>query len=652
MEPTIDRLQQLRKLLKIERDEDFAQYKQHFSRNNINHRKQNGVTWYPIVITNTEIGLGEYISIDVERTTNHNEPHQFSGGKVASLFSNNNDESSTLNGTIKVLGPNKLRLSLNMDELPDWCDDGKLGINLLFDETSYKEMDFALEKVINASKNRLAHLRDVMYKLKEPQMQKLDPFLYIPNLNKSQNQAVLTILAARDIAIIHGPPGTGKTTTLVQAIRQTLFTEKQVLVCSPSNTAVDLLTEKLHREGITVLRLGNPARISEEVLMNTLDAKVAAHESYKDLKSYRKTAEEYFRMAGKYKRTFGKEEREQRQLFYQEARKILHDARILEDYIISEQFDKAQVIACTPVVSSGRMMRDKQFSTVFIDEAAQALEPMCWIPISRSNRVVFAGDHFQLPPTVKSKEAEKLGLKETLFERAVKIENVSVMLNTQYRMHEHIMNFSNQKFYEGNLKADISVKETLLDTQDFLLNTAFDFIDTAGCGYNEIINPESLSIANPEEGQLLIKHLKMVLTQYELCATAEAKSGTRSKDASKRIKIGIISPYKEQVQYLTNQIAADEELEKFKSQIAIKTVDGFQGQERDIIYISMVRSNDQREIGFLNDTRRMNVALTRAKKKLVVIGDSGTIGNHPFYKSFLDYAESIGAYKSAWEFIS
>ena len=641
MEPNFERLQQLRKLLKIERDEDFAQYKQHFSRNNINHRKQNGVTWYPIVITNTEIGLGEYISIDIERTTNHNEPHQFSGGKVASLFSNNTNESETINGTIKVLGPNKLRLSLNMDELPDWCDDGKLGINLLFDETSYKEMDIALEKVISASNNRLAHLRDVMYEIKPPVFDKVDESLHITGLNQSQNSAVQKILSAKDIAIIHGPPGTGKTTTLVQVIRQTLFTEKQVLVCSPSNTAVDLLTEKLHREGITVLRLGNPARISEEVLMNTLDAKVAAHESYKDLKSYRKTAEEYFRMAGKYKRTFGKEEREQRQLFYQEARKILHDARILEDFIISEQFDKAQVIACTPVVSSGRMMRDKQFSTVFIDEAAQALEPMSWIPISRSSRVIFAGDHFQLPPTVKSKKAEELGLKETLFERCMKIENISVMLNTQYRMHEHIMNFSNQKFYEGNLKADISVKETLLDTQDFLLNTALDFIDTAGCGYNEIINPESLSIANPEEAQLVLKHLKMVLAQY-----------AQSKDSGKRISIGIISPYKEQVQYLTAQIAVDEELEKFKSQIAVKTVDGFQGQERDIIYISMVRSNDQREIGFLSDTRRMNVALTRAKKKLVVIGDSATIGNHPFYKNFLDYAESIGAYKSAWEFIS
>ena len=644
-EQGIGRLAELRKLLKIERDEDFEQYKQHFARNNINYRREKGVTWYPVIITNTEIGLGEYLTIDVERTTNHNEPHQFSGGKNAALFSNHHPDAKQLNGTIKVVNPNKLRISLSVDELPDWCDDGKLGINLLFDETSYKEMDIALEKVINTSHNRLAILRDVMYEIKPPAFDKVDESLHITGLNQSQNDAVKKIISAKDIAIIHGPPGTGKTTTLVQAIRQTLMSEKQVLVCSPSNTAVDLLTEKLHHEGITVLRLGNPARISEEVLMNTLDAKVAAHESYKDLKNYRKTADEYFRMAGKYKRTFGKEEREQRQLFYQEARKILHEARMLEDYIIAEQFDKAQVIACTPVVSSGRMMRDKQFSTVFIDEAAQALEPMCWIPISRSNRVVFAGDHFQLPPTVKSKKAEAEGLKETLFERCMHIKNVSVMLNTQYRMHEHIMNFSNQKFYEQNLKADVSVKDTVLsyDANELLLNTPLNFIDTAGCGYNEIVNPESLSIANPEEGQLLIKHLKLLLEQYSASTSAEK---TR-----KKITIGVISPYKEQVQYLTNQIAADEELQNYKSQIAIKTIDGFQGQERDIVYISLVRSNDQKEIGFLNDIRRMNVALTRAKKKLVVVGDSATLANHPFYKNFLDYADSIGAYKSAYEFI-
>lgn len=638
----IEHLKKLQSLLKIERDEDLAQYRALFSRNNISYRRENGVTWYPIVISNVEIGLGEYLIIDVERTTNHNEPHQFSGGKIASLFTNTHPDASPINGTIKVINQNKLRLSLTLDELPDWTDDGKLGINLLFDETSYKEMDIALEKTINAGNSRLGQLRDVLYQVKPPAFEKENESLHLAGLNQSQDKAVQKILAAKDVAIIHGPPGTGKTTTLVQAIRQTLHTERQVLVCSSSNTAVDLLTEKLHREGISVLRLGNPARISEDVLNNTLDAKVAAHENYKDIKTYRKTADEYFRMAGKYKRTFGREEREQRQLFYQEARKILQEARVLEDYIISDQFEKAQVIACTPVVSSGRMMRDKRFTTVFIDEAAQALEPMCWIPITRSDRVIFAGDHFQLPPTVKSKKAEDQGLKQTLFERCMHIPNVSVMLSTQYRMHEQIMNFSNHEFYGDGLKADLSVKDTLLsyDENEPLLNTAFDFIDTAGCGYTEVLNPESLSTANPDEAALLLKHLKLLLERYE-----------QQYPEGKKILIGIISPYKEQVQYLSIKIAEDEALKRYLSQIAIKTIDGFQGQERDVIYISLVRSNENMDIGFLSDTRRMNVALTRAKKKLVVIGDSATLGNHPFYKDFLDYVDEIGAHKSAWEFM-
>ncbi len=639
----MERLQKLRRLLKIERDEDYEQYKAHFSRNNINHRKQNGVTWYPLSIVNTEFGLGEYISIDVERTSNFNEPHQFSGGKIAALFSNVHSNEQPINGTIKVLGPNKLRLALNIDELPDWCKDGKLGINLLFDEASFKEMDIALEKVINASNNRLADLRDVLYQKTIAQFDKPNDALQIIGLNASQNEAVKKILSSKDIAVIHGPPGTGKTTTLVKAIAEVLKTEKQVLVCSSSNTAVDLLTEKLHREKINVLRLGNPARISEEVLMNTLDSKISKHESYKDIKNYRKTADEYFRMAGSYKRTFGREERDQRKLFYQEAQKIVQEARGLEDFIVSDLFDKAQVIACTPVVSAGRMMRNKYFTTLFIDEAAQALEPMCWIPISRCNRVIFAGDHFQLPPTVKSKKAEADGLKETLFERCMNIENISVMLDTQYRMHQDIMNFSNKHFYGENLLADPLVKENLLskNVDDNFLNSAVTYIDTAGCGYNETINPESLSISNPEEAGLLIKYLKLLLTQYHQADVPKRK-----------ISIGIISPYKEQVQFINSLIDADEELTNSPIKIAVKTVDGFQGQERTIIFISLVRSNDTKEIGFLNDIRRMNVALTRAKEKLVVIGDSATLANHPFYKEFIEYTESIDAYHSAWEFIA
>lgn len=635
-------LQKLERLLKIERDEDFAQYQKFFSRNNINYRRENGVTWYPVVITNTAIGFGEYLSIEIERTMHHGEPHQFTGGKMAALFSNTHPDAEPINGTVKILGPDKIRLSLNIDELPDWCEEGKLGLNMLFDEASYREMNIALKKVMSAERNRLAQLRDVMFETKKPQFEKENENLKIDRLNDSQNAAVRKIVSAKDVAIIHGPPGTGKTTTLVQAIRETLKEENQVLVCSSSNTAVDLLTEKLHREGISVLRLGNPARISEEVLMNTLDAKVAKHPSYKEVRNYKRTAEEYFRMAGKYKRVFGKEEREQRQLLYAEAKKLVRDARTLEDYIVDEQFSKNQVIACTPVVSAGRMMRDRQFSTLFIDEAAQALEPMCWIPITRSQRVIFAGDHFQLPPTVKSKAAEDGGLKETLFEHCMHIKNISVMLDTQYRMHEQIMNFSNKIFYGGKLHAHESVQSNLLshDKDQYLLNTPVEFIDTAGSGYTEILNPESLSNSNPEEAELLIRHLKLLLGQYYADKRTDC------------ISIGVIAPYKEQVQMLTNLVANDEELKSFPARISVKTIDGFQGQERDVIYISLVRSNDNRDIGFLSDIRRMNVALTRAKKKLVVIGDSATLSNHPFYRDFLDYTESIHAYKSAWEFIN
>jgi predicted DNA helicase len=441
--------------------------------------------------------------------------------------------------------------------------------------------------------------------------------------------------------LVHGPPGTGKTTTFIQAIRHTLLEEKQVLVCSPSNIAVDLLTERLVRQGVTVLRLGNPARVSEEVMNNTLDVKMMNHASYKELKEYRKKAEEYFAMAKKYKRNFGPQERMQRNLLYTEAKQLLKDATTLEDYIQWEQFENAQVIACTPVVSSGRLMREKKFKTVFIDEAAQALEPMSWIPISRADRVIFAGDHCQLPPTVKSKRAEEGGLKYTLFERVVKTQpEATALLRTQYRMHEKIMNFSNNMFYAGKLLADESVKDNLLsfDEADDLLIKPIEFIDTAGCGFNEEQNPESMSISNKEEADLLLKHLGKVLAQYE-------------RKPCKPISIGIISPYKMQTEYLKLALEEQEYFKDSQNHFSIRTVDGFQGQERDIICISLTRSNDRKEIGFLSDTRRMNVALTRAKKKLIVFGDSATLANHSFYKSFLEYIESIDAYRSAWEFV-
>lgn len=639
-----DQLLQLQSLLEIEREEDLRQYLEQFERYSIAARRKNGVTWYPVHVTSEELGVGDYVTAEFERTQGQNELHQFSNGKVIEIFSNSGDDNSEhwkIQGTIKHVHGNKMRIAFNTDELPGWIERGKIGINLLFDEAGYREMKFALDKVAEAENSRLAQLRDVLYGISTPSFHRVEEVPGMSGLNRSQQNAVNLIAAAQDVAVIHGPPGTGKTTTLIRAIMHTLMHEKQVLVCSPSNVAVDLLTEKLVQQGINVVRLGNPARVSEEVLQNTLDARMANHESFKELKQFRKRAEEFFSMAKKYKRNFGHAEREQRHLLYQEARQLQKDASALEDYILWDSFEKAQVIACTPVVAAGKLMRDLRFKTCFIDEAAQALEPMTWIPIIRSERVVFAGDHLQLPPTVKSKRAEDGGLKYTLFERVVRSHpNVAVMLNVQYRMHEKIMEFSNRMFYNNELSAYVDVKDNLLsfDEADDLLNRPLEFIDTAGTGYEEHQHPETLSYENEEEARLLIRHLGNVLQQYD-----------QRPDES--LRIGIIAPYKQQTEKLQALLHEQNWFAGSRHHFSIRTVDGFQGQERDIMCISMTRSNDRNEIGFLSDTRRMNVALTRAKRKLIVIGDSATLGAHSFYKSFLDYADEIQGYRSAWEFM-
>ena len=635
-----EHLSKLKKLLAVEREEDYLQFKEQFIKADINQRRSNGLAWYPVVITNNEYTVGEYIQIDVERTTFLNLPHQFNSGKNVVLFSNKNNEYNELGGTVKMVHKNSMKIVLNTDDLPDWVYDGKLGVNTQFDDNSYNEMDRALDIVIKAKENRVAELREIMHGDVEPSFNTIDESIILPQLNLSQNRAVRKVLAAKDVAIIHGPPGTGKTTTLVQAIRLTLQNEKQVLVCAPTNTAVDLLCEKLNEQGINVLRLGHPARVSEALMLTTLDGKMQGHENYKDIKNLRKNAEEYFRMASKYKRSFGKEEAQQRTLFYNEAKNCIKEAIVLEDYISDSLFNTAQVIACTPVVSSSRYLRGKKFGTLFFDEASQALEPMTWIPLLKCKRVIFSGDHFQLPPVVKSKIAENGGLKETLFEKCMLKENVSSLLTLQYRMHNSIMNFSNRFFYDNQLEADASVKETLLSyhQEDYLLNKPLAFIDTAGCGFNEQLNTESLSLSNPEEANLVWKHLSLLQEQY------------LNHSGQQKLSIGIIAPYKEQIELLKHQFA---EIElPVKENISIKTIDGFQGEERDVIYISFVRSNTNNEIGFLSDIRRTNVALTRARKKLVIIGDSATLASHPFYKKLIDYCEEIDAYSSAWEFIN
>ncbi|HRD38586.1 MAG TPA: AAA domain-containing protein, partial [Bacteroidia bacterium] len=396
----------------------------------------------------------------------------------------------------------------------------------------------------------------------------------------------------------------GKTTTLVQAIRLTLQNEKQVLVCAPTNTAVDLLTEKLLEQGISVLRVGHPARISEELISSSVDGQVQNHQYYKDIKNLRKNAEEYFRMAGKYKRVFGKEDAAQRAAFYAEAKNCIKEARLLEEHVVNSLFESAQVICCTPVTSTNRGLQKKIFQTLFFDEASQALEPMVWIPLIKCNRVIFSGDHFQLPPVVKSIKAKKEGLDITLLDRCIKLEGVSSLLTRQYRMHNAIMSFSNAYFYNNELEADITVKEALLDatSESDLLSLPVELIDTAGCSFDEVQNPETLSLFNTGEADLLYKHLNLLLEQYAYSYSEQ------------KISVGIISPYKEQIELLKEKLSEQNMEGKPIEHISVKTIDGFQGEERDVIYISLVRSNTESEIGFLSDIRRMNVALTRARK--------------------------------------
>ncbi len=640
--PSIAHLKLLKELLLIEREEDFFQYKEQFLKANIETRRKNGVTWYPIQILNQELGYGDLLQLEVERTTHLDEPHQFGTGKNVTLFSNKEkDETYEVVGTIKRSGKNKMLIILHSEELPEWAYDGKLGINIQFDDNSYTEMQKALDIAINARNCKTAELREILQGEIKPSFERPDESILIPNLNLSQNRAIRHVLSANDVAVIHGPPGTGKTTTLVQAIRLTLQTEKQVLVCAPTNTAVDLLTEKLLEQGVNVLRVGHPARISEELINTSVDGQVQNHQYYKDIKNLRRNAEEYFRMAGKHKRVFGREEAANRAMYYAEAKNCIKEARLLEEHVVNSLFEEAQVICCTPVTSTNRALQKKTFRTLFFDEASQALEPMVWIPLLKCDRVIFSGDHFQLPPVVKSIKAKGQGLDITMLDRCIKLDGVSSLLTRQYRMHNAIMCFSNSYFYNNELEADITVKEALLDaTSDSeLLSTPVELIDTAGCSFDEVQNTETLSLCNPGEAEVVFKHLNLLLEQYV------------HSYPEQKISVGIISPYKEQIELLTEKLKEYDYSEKPVPHVSVKTIDGFQGEERDVIYISLVRSNANSEIGFLSDIRRMNVALTRARKKLVVIMDTSTIGNHPFYKSFIEYCEKNNFYKSAWEFL-
>ncbi|RFM26389.1 AAA domain-containing protein [Deminuibacter soli] len=628
---------QLQDLLQVEKQRDQELYRQLTENSSVAERRTSGLTWYPVAIRGTEMGRGDYIIVEVERTTHQDIVHQLRFGVSAVLFSNHDAKSCREEGVISYQGGNRLKITLRTDELPEWSRDGKLGIDLLFDDNSYDEMQFALRKATTLLEETAeGRLVQVLTGEKQPAFNEKQAPAVFPKLNTWQQAAVNKILTASDVAVVHGPPGTGKTTTLVQAIKALIEQDrKQVLVVAPSNTAVDLLSEKLFNEGLNVLRVGNPARVSEHLMRLTLDSKMSEHSSMKEIKKLKKQANEFRDMAHKYKRNFGKEEREQRKALLNEARNIMKSADATEQYIIDDLLTRAQVITATLVGASHYTVRHLRFDTVVIDEAGQALEPACWIPIVKGRRLVMAGDHCQLSPTIKSEEAAKAGLNITLLEKIVaRYPGAVVLLEEQYRMHHTIMGYSSQVFYGNRLQAHASVADRVLFEGDQPLC----FIDTAGCGYEE--KQEGTSTSNPEEAAFLFRHLTQMVTALQQYYAADAFPS-----------IAVISPYKQQVELLKEQLLHSPALQPFAQSITVNTIDSFQGQERDIVYISMTRSNPDSRIGFLSEIRRMNVAMTRARKKLVVIGDSATLSQLPFYADFITYAEQNNAYDSAWSFM-
>lgn len=630
-EEVVNDLQKLLTLVEKERKEEYVYYFEHLARLTIQQKVREGYSWYPVHIKDTGFGLGDYPYIKIESKLTQSS-HQFSAGKQIKIYNSANEKEFAI-GSVYFVDGNLMKVVFMLDDLPDWMEDSRLAADVLFDDKTYKEMEKALLTVMNAKNCRLAELANICYG--QAPLETLSDITYYHNemLNESQNNAVNAIINTNDLTLVHGPPGTGKTTTLVSAIHEMVKGGEQILVSTPSNAAADHIAIELGYKKMNVVRIGNVSRVSNDLLKCTIEGLLESHSRQKELTNCKWQALEYRRMASKYKRNYGEKERKQRELLYKEARALSSEARLLEDYMVSDILNIAQVIVTTLVGVENKYLEKRNFKTVIIDEAAQALEPAAWIPICRAEKIIMAGDPFQLPPTVKSIEAKKGGLSFTLMERCIKNQpKAAYLLETQYRMNADIMEFSNLKFYKGRLKAHETVVDRRLKISE-MNDDPIEFIDTAGCGFEEIQDAETLSLYNEGEVKVLLFHLEQLSDIF-------AHESTPS--------VAIISPYRQQIRKIEETL-----LQKGEpyNKIKTNTVDAFQGQEMDIIYISLVRSNNKRDIGFLRDYRRMNVAMTRAKKKLIIIGDSSTLSNDLFYADFIEFAEKKGFYRTAWDYL-
>ena len=678
----IQALLQQRTLLQLEYYTEKEAFRKLTEQMGMQRKVKRGDAWFPLQVGKSFYNSLNQTAIEVFRTSDQDIEHNFEFGRPVMFFmvkkmgknenqgntalqqsenpsdANHKVQNSNLKvqsikyfsftGTVSYVDGDRMVVtvpdSAPLLELQQSTD--PIGVQLSFDETSYKLMFEALDRVMKAKNNRLAYLRDLFYSHQKAGRFSFEPMKF-PWLNPTQERAVNEVLWAKDVAIVHGPPGTGKTTTLVEAINETLMRESQVLVCAQSNMAVDWISEKLVDRGINVLRIGNPTRVNDKMLGFTYERRFESHADYPQLWAIRKAIRE-----------LRKNRKKGSENYHQKMDRLKSRAAEIELRINAELFGEARVIACTLVGSAHHLLEGMKFGTLFIDEAAQALEAACWIPMKRASRVILAGDHCQLPPTVKSIAALRAGLGKTLMERIAENKpEVVTLLKIQYRMNDEIMRFSSDWFYGGKVESAPQIKYrsvldydhpiTWIDTsneenqitiegEDAPEDSASTSSSVSAANQNSDLNfkeqfvGESFGRINKAEAELTL----LTLAEYF------TKIG-KQRVLEERIDVGIISPYRAQVQYLKKLIKKYEFFKPYRRLISVNTVDGFQGQERDVILISLVRSNDEGQIGFLKDLRRMNVAMTRARMKLIILGNKDTMTKHPFYKKLWEYVEAI-----------
>ena len=636
----IHALQQQRLLLQLEYQTEKEAFRKQTEEMGLQRKVKRGDAWFPLKMGKSYYNSLNQLVVEVFRQGEDDEiEHNFEFGRPVAFFTSSasttsptsptSQTSSTrikyfpFTGTVSYVDGDRMVVAVpDNGQLIDVQGAEQVGIQLFFDETSYKTMFDALDRVIRA-KGRLGYLRDLFYSRQKAETFSFAP-LHFPYLNRTQEEAVNKVLWAKDVAVVHGPPGTGKTTTLVEAIYETLRRENQVLVCAQSNMAVDWISEKLVDRGVNVLRIGNPTRVNDKMLSFTYERRFEDHPDYAQLWAIRKAIRE---LRAHRKRGDDK--------YHQKLERLKERATELEIRINAQLFGEARVIACTLVGSAHRLLERQKFGTLFIDEAAQALEAACWIPLRKVSRVVLAGDHCQLPPTVKSIAALKGGLGKTLMERIVENKpEVVTLLKMQYRMNEEIMRFSSSWFYGNQVESAPEVKfRSILDfdiPMTWIDTSQFEIPEESNLTFKEQFVGESFGRINKAEAELALLTLETYFNKIG-----------KQRILDERLDVGIISPYRAQVQYLRRQIKKKEWAKPYRQLISVNTVDGFQGQERDIILISLVRANDDGQIGFLRDLRRMNVAITRARMKLIILGDASTMTRHPFYRKLYDYIEEL-----------